>query len=98
MIDVTGTDEIAAGLARSTADVAFSQHVFLNPLIEVGGNQASAPWPMWIAARGDDSGSRMVYLSEDVTYSRTSQGWRIQTLTLEVAGFDPLVPGPAAGE
>ncbi len=92
-VEANGVDEIARSLVTSTAQIGFSQHVFLNPLITIEGDTASANWLMWIVARRAE-GSRLVYLSEDVTYSRTDAGWRIQSLTLEVAGFNPLSDAP----
>jgi hypothetical protein len=88
-IEARGVEQIARGLIHSTADIVFSQHVFLNPIIEVAGDSATASWLMWIAVRRSE-GSRLVYLSEDVSYRRTGEGWRIQELVLEVAGFNPL--------
>lgn len=94
-IEANGVDEIARGLVASTAEIEFSQHVFLNPLITLDGDQASASWLMWIAARRAE-GSRLVYLSVDVIYTRTEHGWRIRSLELAVAGFNPLASaGPA---
>ncbi len=88
-IEANGVEEIARGLIESTAEIEFSQHIFLNPLIELDGDHAAASWLMWIAARRAE-GSRLVYLSEDVTYTRTERGWRIRSLDLEVAGVNPL--------
>ena len=90
-IEANGVEEIARGLVASTADIEFSQHVFLNPLIALDGDHASASWLMWIAVRRAE-GSRMVYLSEDLTYTRTEHGWRVLSLTLEVAGFNSFTP------
>lgn len=94
-IEANGIEEITQGLVMSTKEIDFSQHVFLNPQIEIDGDSASADWLMWIVSRQLD-GARMVYLSEAVTYVRTTDGWRIQTMDLEVAGFNGF-PGPPNG-
>jgi hypothetical protein len=84
-IEVVGISAIAESLRVSTADIQFAQHVFLNPTILVDGDQATASWLMWIAVRRA-RGSQLVYLSEEVQYQRTANGWRITILDLQVAG------------
>jgi hypothetical protein len=74
-----GVDAIIASLPRSTSMVEFSMHAFLNPVITLDGDTASGSWLLWIASViGQDP--RAVYLSADMTYTRTDQGWRIQAV------------------
>jgi len=71
-----GLDAIVAGIPEQTAMVQFSMHTFLNPVITVAADTATGSWLMWIASIiGNDP--RAVYLSADMTYTRTEQGWRI---------------------
>jgi hypothetical protein len=74
-----GVDAIIASLPRSTSMVEFSMHAFLNPVITLDENTASGSWLMWIASVIGHA-PRAVYLSADMTYTRTDQGWRIQTV------------------
>jgi hypothetical protein len=56
--------------------VQFSMHTVLNPVITVDADAATGSWLMWVACIiGNDP--RAVYLSADMTYARTDQGWRI---------------------
>jgi SnoaL-like protein len=74
-----GVDAIIASLPRSTSMVEFSMHAFLNPVLTLDGDTASGSWLLWIASViGQDP--RAVYLSADMTYTRTDQGWRIQAV------------------
>jgi hypothetical protein len=78
-IAAEGLDTIVAGLPESTSMVEFSMHSFLNPVITVDANTATGSWLMWIASIiGNDP--RAVYMSADITYIRTDQGWRIQSI------------------
>jgi hypothetical protein len=71
-----GLGAIVAGLPEHTAMVQFSMHTFLNPVITVAADAATGSWLMWVASIiGNDP--RAVYLSADLTYARTDQGWRI---------------------
>lgn len=78
---VHGLDAILAELPNATADIQFAMHAFLNPTITIVGDTAAATWLMWIAAISDDD-PRAVYLSANLTYTRTPAGWRIHTLRI----------------
>jgi putative polyketide hydroxylase len=78
---VHGLDAILAALPVDTADIQFAMHAFLNPTITILGDTAAATWLMWIAAISDDD-PRAVYLSANLTYTRTPAGWRIHTLRI----------------
>lgn len=77
-INIVGLDEIMKDLPHSTADVDFSMHSFLNPIIVVDGDKATGKWLLWIGSKIKGS-ARAVFMSADFTYVRTTQGWRIQT-------------------
>jgi putative polyketide hydroxylase len=75
-ITTEGLDAILAGLPEHTAVVQFSMHAFLNPVITVDADTATASWLMWVASiMGNDP--RAVYMSADMAYTRTDEGWRI---------------------
>lgn len=77
--DVTdGAAAIVAELPAATAVVEFSMHAFLNPIIEVDGNTATGDWLMWIASIIDSPDA--IYMSAEMTYTRSDTGWRIQTV------------------
>lgn len=95
-IVANGIEEIIDGLLRETKIIEFSQHIFVNPVLEVNGDFASGTWLMWIASR-QDGGQRFVWISEDVTYTRELQGWRIQTMDLALGGMAPLGSPPQFG-
>ena len=80
-IATAGVDAIIASLPRSTSMVEFSMHAFLSPVITLDGDTASGSWLMWIASVIDNA-PRAVYMSADMTYTRTDQGWRIQTVDI----------------
>jgi hypothetical protein len=76
-----GVDAIIANLPRSTSTVEFSMHTFLGPVITLDADTASGTWLMWIASIIDNN-PRAVYMSADMTYTRTGQGWRIQAIDI----------------
>jgi hypothetical protein len=85
-----GAAAIAAELPRATALVEFSMHAFLNPVITVDDDSASASWLLWIASVIDRRPAA-VYLSADLAYLRTVDGWRIDAVSIR----DGLrIPGP----
>lgn len=76
-----GLEAIVAALPDSTAMVDFSMHAFLNPVITVDHDNAAGSWLMWIASVIDKD-PRAVYMSADMAYRRTDQGWRIQQVQI----------------
>lgn len=77
-----GADAIAAKLPEATAMVELSMHAFVNPIITVDGDAATGQWLMWIASVVTDN-PRAVYMSADMTYTRTDTGWRIHTVRVD---------------
>jgi hypothetical protein len=57
-------------------------HAFLNPVLTIDGDAATGTWLMWIASIIDEDPGA-AYLGADFTYTRTSAGWRIQSVTPE---------------
>ena len=87
-----GAAMIGEGMAKETQVVEFSMHIFLNPVLQVDGDTASGNWLMWIAVKRE-LGTRFVFMSYDLTFSRTPDGWRIQTLLLNIGA---MIPQPDA--
>ena len=82
-LSVTGLYEIMDSIRKETASVDFSMHSFTNPIIEVEDDRGTGNWLMWII--NNTAGvARQVYISMDLTYRRTAEGWRIQTVNLQV--------------
>jgi hypothetical protein len=61
--------------------VEFSAHAFLRPVIAVGGDRASGGWLLWIASVHNHRPAA-VYLSADLSYLRTGEGWRIDSVII----------------
>ncbi|MDJ1134749.1 nuclear transport factor 2 family protein [Streptomyces iconiensis] len=88
-----GADAIAAVLPKATSVVQLSMHTFLNPVITVDGDTATGDWLMWVGSVMADN-PRSVYMSADMTYTRTDKGWRIQSVLI---GFGTMVRGSDGG-
>ena len=80
-VDVAGRDAIIAMLESSTAAVEFAMHSFTNPVITVTDATATATWLLWVGVRAGER-TNHVYQSEDLTYARTTAGWRISSISL----------------
>lgn len=67
MPDEIVSEEKLAGLSHLNAQ----RHDVLRP----------APWLLWVASRFDhDQAMQEVFQSEDLTYTRTDEGWVIQAI------------------
>jgi 2-polyprenyl-6-methoxyphenol hydroxylase-like FAD-dependent oxidoreductase len=90
-LDTTvGAAAIAAELPTATTAVDFSMHAFLNPVTAVDGDRATGSWLLWIASVLDHRPGA-VYLSADLSYLRTTDGWRIDSVHI----YDGIrIPGP----
>lgn len=60
-----------------------AQHSFMNPIIDIDGDKATGKWLLWVGVNGGEA--NIVFESEDIQYTRTSQGWKIQSIELYVA-------------
>ena len=76
---MSASTDLGRSFSTRSARVTFSMHAFLNPVIDVDGDAATGSWLLWIASIFDGEPGA-VYLSADLTYSRTAAGWRIQTV------------------
>jgi hypothetical protein len=79
--DVTGIDNIIELLSSATSPGDLAMHSFTNPIIDIDGDTATGNWLLWVAGTDGDDGTE-VFQSEDLTYTRTPDGWRIQSLNL----------------
>ncbi|MEV5177001.1 nuclear transport factor 2 family protein [Streptomyces flaveolus] len=83
-VKVQGVDDIVSMLREKTAGPNFAMHNFTNPIIDVDGDAATANWLLWVAVAIDGTPNEIHY-SEDVRYTRTPEGWRIQAINLHFA-------------
>lgn len=75
-----GLEQIKNTLREATEHTDFSMHSYTNPIIEVDSDQATGNWLFWIASRRNGGPANEVFMSEDITYVRTVQGWRVKTV------------------
>jgi hypothetical protein len=62
--------------------VLFAMHSYSNPVIKVNGNLAMGNWLFWVISKFDKDKTNQVYMSQDIQYARTEEGWRIKQLSL----------------
>ncbi len=79
--DAHGIDAIVAMLRERTAGGSFAMHSFTNPIIDIDGDTATGNWLLWVAVANDGHANE-VHQSEELRYTRTADGWRIQALNL----------------
>lgn len=60
-----------------------AQHSFTNPVIDVNGDTATGKWLLWVGVNNGEA--NIVFESEDIKYTRTIEGWKIQSIELFVA-------------
>ena len=82
-LSAVGLEQGMKVLLEITKQIDFSMHSFTNPVITVNGDRATGNWLLWIVSKAGST-TRQVFSSEDVTYVRTAQGWRIQTIDFHV--------------
>lgn len=82
-LSASGFEQGMNVLRATTAHIDFAMHSFTNPIIEVDGDRASGNWLVWMISRAEST-ARQIFSSEDVTYVRTAQGWRIQTVNFHM--------------
>lgn len=81
---VVGLAAIMETLSEATKEVAFSMHSFTNPIITVEGDRATGNWLFWVASQRTERPTNEIFMSADITYGRTLQGWLIQSYSLHV--------------
>jgi hypothetical protein len=86
---VVGLEAIMASLRSATAPIEYSTHIFSSPGLKLDGDAASGTWLLSIVGKRNGK-YHTGQASEDVTYVRTSSGWRIQGVRLHPGVFFPL--------
>jgi hypothetical protein len=81
-IKVTGLPEIIQSLKDQTEGFHFAMHSYSNPIIDVDETVATANWLFWIVSKPSVDLTNQVYMSTDITYIQTSDGWRIKAVQL----------------
>lgn len=86
-VDMTGRGNIVAMLQSQmgTPDT-INMHNFTSPQLNIDGDTATGEWLLWVLVKSDDN-TNVVYQSEDVSYQRTEDGWKIAGLTLNLAAI-----------
>lgn len=98
--DLEGREAIAAGLARIAADtVLWSIHFMVAPAITLSADtrSGSCQWYLWeLCTMQTDDGPQDQWLGGwyDATVTDTEEGWRFQTVLLEVRTQGNIAPPP----
>lgn len=77
-VTAEGLDQIMKALKEQTEHTDFSMHSYTNPVLVLEGDRATGNWLFWIASRRNGGPPNEVFMSEDIVYVRTPDGWRIQ--------------------
>jgi hypothetical protein len=91
-----GLDNLLHEVRELTAPVDFSMHSLTNPVLAIDGDTATGTWLMSIASRTAGP-TRQSFLSMDLAYRRTPQGWRICRGNLHYGAAIPPMGGSPAG-
>ena len=57
-------------------------HSYTNPIIDISGDTATGNWLFWIGSKRNGGPANQVYMSEDIAYVRTGNGWRIKSVQI----------------
>lgn len=98
--DLEGREAIAAGLARIAADtVLWSIHFMVAPAITLSADtqSGSCQWYLWeLCTMQTDDGPQDQWLGGwyDAAVTNTEEGWKFQTVLLEVRTQGNIAPPP----
>lgn len=81
-LNAVGIEQGLKVLKESTEQIEFAMHSFTNPLITIDEDTATGNWLMWVGSKRKGFPPNEVFMSVDITYVRTPQGWRIKTFKL----------------
>jgi hypothetical protein len=87
----TGRAAIIERLERPT--LTFSRHLFVKPMIEVQGDQATATWDLLCPCQRHDGTSFWMCGSETDRYVRVDGSWLHETMTLTSFFMAPVPDG-----
>jgi hypothetical protein len=88
-----GRQELLAWFTRSQANVPFSMHVGVAPVIEVDGADARGTWKLLGLMTTADHRALWAGAQYSVRYHRTEAGWRIKETRLAVGFNTPFESG-----
>lgn len=77
-----GIDNIIESLKTETKSVLFAMHSYSNPVIKIDGNIATGNWLFWVVSKMEKDRINQVFMSQDIQYVKTENGWRIQKVKL----------------
>lgn len=80
-----GIDNIIRSLIAETKSIIVAMHNYSNPVIKIDGNKASGNWLFWVVSKMEKYKTNQVFMSQDIEYLKTSDGWHISSVRLHFA-------------
>ena len=77
-----GLENIIKSLMKETETLHFAMHNYSNPVIKINGNTATGNWLFWVVSKFEKDKTNQVFMSQDIQYLKTENGWRIQNISL----------------
>ena len=77
-----GLENIIKSLVKETQTVLFAMHNYSNPVIKIRGNIATGNWLFGVVSKMEKDKTNQVFMSQDIQYVKTEDGWRIQNVML----------------
>jgi len=77
-----GLENIIKSLIKETQSVLLAMHSYSNPVIKLSGNIAIGNWLFWVVSKFEKGKTNQVFMSQDIQYLKTNNGWRIQNVSL----------------
>lgn len=77
-----GLKNITQSFIIETQTVLFAMHSYSNPVIKITGNSATGNWLFWVTSKFKKDTTNQVFMSQDIHYIKTENGWRIQHIAL----------------
>jgi SnoaL-like protein len=88
-----GKEEIKGCLSGIRETFVFSMHYFVNPRIEIHGDQASGRWDMWCLYTDVEGQDLVAAGTEDDKYQKIHGEWFLSDMKLATQFFSPLSEG-----
>jgi hypothetical protein len=79
-----GLENIIKSLVKETQHVLFSMHSYANPVIKINQNTAVGNWLFWVVSKMEKDKTNQIFMSQDIHYVKTENGWRIQNVMLHM--------------
>ncbi|WP_160366887.1 nuclear transport factor 2 family protein [Sphingobacteruim zhuxiongii] len=77
-----GIDNIISSIISETKSVLFSMHSYSNPVITISRVNAHAHFLFWVTSKIKTNSINQVFMSQDLQYVKTKNGWRICNVQL----------------